>query len=74
MTFRLEFDTENAEFDDHIRIAMPHVLKNVAQVVALGGNRGNIRGFTGAHVGRWELDHPDDYDDWSPLDKREGTK
>ncbi len=75
MTFRLEFDTENAAFDDHIRRAVPHVLKNVAQVVAFGGNRGKIRDFNGAHIGRWVLDHPDDDDNWTPLDKREeGTK
>jgi hypothetical protein len=59
MSFYLEFDTETAAFDDHIRIAVPHLLRNVAQVVALGGNNGRIRDKSGAHIGEWRLDHPE---------------
>jgi hypothetical protein len=59
MSFYLEFDTENAQFDDHIRIAVPHALKNVAQVVAFGGNAGLIKDATGNQIGRWVLDHPE---------------
>jgi hypothetical protein len=60
MSFYLEFETENAAFDDHIRRAVPHVLKNVAQVVAFGGNKGTVRDRNGAHIGEWRLDHPED--------------
>jgi hypothetical protein len=59
MSFYLEFDTETAAFDDHIRLVVPHVLRNVAQVVALGGNNGRIRDKSGAHIGEWRLDHPE---------------
>jgi len=59
MSFYLEFDTENVDFDDHIRVAVPHVLKNVAQVVAFGGNVGKVRDATGNPIGRWQLDHPE---------------
>jgi len=70
MSFFLEFDTENAAFDDHIRRIVPHILKNVAQVVALGGSIGTVTDSTGGRIGRWELDHPGDDDDLWSLDKR----
>jgi hypothetical protein len=59
MSLYLEFDTETAAFDDHIRIAVPHLLRNVAQFVALGGNVGKIRDKSGTHIGEWRLDHPE---------------
>lgn len=59
MSFFLEFDTVNAAFDSHIRIAVPHVLKNVAQVVAFGGNAGTVTDHDGNPIGRWHLDHPE---------------
>ena len=62
MSFFLEFRTD-ADFDgDHIRVVVPHVLKNVAQVIAFGGKVGKIRDFNGEPIGRWHLDHPDDDD------------
>ena len=64
MSFYLEFQTDDADFDgDHIRIAVPYVLKNVAQVVAFGGNVGKVRDAAGNQIGRWELDHPEDEED-----------
>ena len=61
MNFYLEFDTEKAEFDDHIRIVIPGVLRNVAQIVAFGGNRGTVKDGAGNRIGRWELDHKDEW-------------
>jgi hypothetical protein len=34
-------------------------LKNVAQVVAFGGNSGRITDHSGNHIGQWQLDHPE---------------
>ena len=73
MSFFLAFETHS--LDEHVRVSVPHALKNVAQVIALGGNTGTVRDRDGNQIGQWRLEHAgDDDDDWSPLARREGTK
>jgi hypothetical protein len=59
MTFKLQFETETADFDGHIQIAVAHTLKNTAQKIILGMTRGRILDHDGNPIGRWHLDHPE---------------
>lgn len=57
MSFKLEFDTDNAAFDDHIQVEIPSILKHVAQMVTFGRKSGKVKDAKGNSIGSWELDH-----------------
>lgn len=63
MTFKLEFNTDNAAFDEGPHTESAGILKAVAQKVILGMRAGHIHDTNGNKIGRWELDHEDAYDE-----------
>lgn len=65
--FKLEFDTDNAAFDDdadaytnhNARAEIARILLAVAENVREGADGGHIRDVNGNHIGTWDFE-PDE--------------
>lgn len=52
--FRVEFETDNADFEDSGPDAIRHFMEQVVLGVACGERAGKLRDRNGNTVGRWE--------------------
>lgn len=57
MSFLLEFDTDNAAFDETPSLEVVAIMKRVTNKIAMGLRDGPIHDTNGNKIGRWELDH-----------------
>lgn len=53
--FKLEFDTDNAAFDD-LEYAVVEIIDAVQTKVSLGERSGSVLDFNGNHVGEWSVE------------------
>lgn len=50
---RIEFDTDNAAFEDDFSLQVHEILDEISQQVVGGWRSGTIKDWNGATVGQW---------------------
>ena len=56
MSFRIEFDTDNAAFEDALYEETKRILEDISDQIYYGHREGTIRDSNGNRIGSWEAD------------------